>query len=212
LKIRRIWKNHNGKISPVWIDRNFKSKGHMSKKLNLFLISGASIVGICLIACVGTALLVKNPSGMYQKYLENSSLKVGDIAPDFELPSLDGESIRLSQFKGRPVLLTFSASWCPECRREAPVLQDLHESRSALVVLLVDINESPEIVKNFSDEFGFTFPVLLDEDGSVSSLYQIFAIPTGLFIDPDGVIRARVIESITPELLDEKLSLIGIQP
>jgi peroxiredoxin len=184
----------------------------MNKKLNGFFILGASVIVLCLFVCVGGALGLKYAPDIYQYYLENSSLNIGDTAPDFELRTLDGKSIHLNQFKGQPILLSFSASWCPDCRVEAPLLQDLHENHSELIVILVDMNESPEVVKTFSDEFGFTFPVLLDQDGSVSTLYQIFAIPTGLFIDSEGIIRAKVIERITPELLTEKLPLIGIQP
>ena len=184
----------------------------MNKKLNWILILGGAVIVVCLIACVGAALLIKFLPGINKNSIENSSLKVGEAAPDFELASLNGESIKLSQFKGQPVLLTFSASWCPDCRLEAPLLQDLHESRPELVVLLVDLKETPDVARGFADEFGFTFPVLLDRDGSISKLYQILAIPTGLFIDSDGIIRAKIIERVTPELLEEKLLLIGIQP
>lgn len=211
-KTQGIKMNCNGKIPLIKVDYSSISEGLMNKKTNWLPILGASIIVPCLIICAGAALIVKYSPDIYQNYLENSSLNVGDIAPDFELPSLDGKPMRLSQFKGQPILLSFSASWCPDCRVEAPLLQDLHESHPELIVLLVDSNETPEIVQNFSDEFGFTFPVLLDQDGSISKLYQIFAIPTGLFIDSDGIVRARVVESVTPELLDEKLSLIGIQP
>jgi peroxiredoxin len=184
----------------------------MNKKLNWFFIIGLSMTAVCLFVCIGAALFTKYSPRIYQHYLENSSLKVGETAPDFELPSLDGNLIRLSQFKGQPVLLSMGASWCPDCRVEAPILQDLHERHPELVILLVDTNETSEAAQKFSDDFGFTFSVLLDEDGSVAKLYQIFAIPTELFIDADGVIRAKVIESIDDDLLAEKLLLIGIEP
>jgi len=155
--------------------------------------------------------LARFSPNIYQYQLENSSLKVGRAAPDFELSSLNGDLVRLSQFKGQPVLLSIGASWCPDCRVEAPILQELHERHPELVVLMVDSKEGLETVRDFSDEFGFTFPVLLDQDGSVSDLYQIFAIPTELFIDADGIIRAKAIESVTHEMLTENLSLIGVQ-
>jgi peroxiredoxin len=139
-------------------------------------------------------------------------LKVGDAAPDFELTTLEGETLSLSQFKGRPVLLSIGATWCPDCRLEAPLLQEVHEVYPELVVLLVDSKESPEVVQRFADEFGLTHPILLDRDGKVMELYQVFAIPTELFIDAEGVIQAKLVERITPELLIEKLPLIGITP
>ena len=139
-------------------------------------------------------------------------LKVGTQAPDFEAPALSGETVRLSQFHGQPVLLTFGTTWCPGCVAEAPIVQALHEEHPELVVLLVDSNESWGTVQDFVDEYGLTYAVLLDSNGSISRQYQILAIPTGLFIDTEGVIRAKVVESVTPELLEDRLPLIGIIP
>lgn len=182
----------------------------MNKKTNWLVIFSVSIIGICLIACAGIGLMARVAPNIYQYMLDNSSLKVGDAAPDFELMSLNGETVRLSQFKGKPVLLSIGATWCPDCRVEAPLLQELHENHPELVVVLVDSKESPEVVQAFADEFGLTHPILLDRDGAVMSLYEVFAIPTELFIDADGIIRAKIIERVTPELLAEKLPLINI--
>ena len=184
----------------------------MNKKTNWPVILGVSIVGICLIACAGVAMLIHFAPNIYQYALNNSSLKIGDAAPDFELTSLEGETMRLSQFKGQSVLLTMGASWCPDCRVEAPLLQKLHQDHPELVILLIDSKESPDVVQSFADEFSITHPILLDQGGSVSNLYQVFAIPTELFIDADGIIRAKLIERVTPELLAEKLPLIGVNP
>ena len=109
-------------------------------------------------------------------------------------------------------MLSLGATWCPDCRAEAPVLEELHQAHPELVVLMVDSKESLEVVQQFADEFSLTHPILLDKDGAVGNLYQVFAIPTVLFIDADGVIRAKVIEGVTPQLLAEKLPLIGITP
>jgi peroxiredoxin len=80
------------------------------------------------------------------------------------------------------------------------------------VILLVDSKETLEVVQAFVEEFGITHPVLLDQDGAVSKLYQILAIPTEIFIDQDGMIRAKIVETVTPQRLAEKPSLIGIDP
>ncbi len=184
----------------------------MEKKNTRLTIILITIIGICLIGFLGIGLTIRFLPNIYQSSLENSSLQVGDSAPDFELTSLDGENVHLSQFKGQPVLISIGATWCPDCRAEAPIVQELHENHPELIVLLIDSKESKEVVQKFADEFGITHPILLDHDGAVSKLYQVFAIPTELFIDKDGVIRAKIIESVTPELLAEKLPLIGITP
>lgn len=184
----------------------------MEKKNTRLAIILISMMGLCLCVCLGAGLAVRFWPNIYQYSLDNSSLKVGDSAPDFELISLEGESIRLSQFKGQPVLLSLSATWCPDCRLEVTLLQELHEEHPGLTVLMVDSREGPDVVRDFADEFGITYPILLDRNGEVMELYQVFAIPTNLFVDADGIIRAKLIEQVTAKLLAEKLPLIGVEP
>jgi peroxiredoxin len=186
--------------------------GNMEKKNVTLAIILIVVVGLCLCICLGAGLAVRFWPNIYQYSLQNSSLKVGDPAPDFELMSLEGESIRLSQFKGQPVLMSLSATWCPDCRLEAPLLQKLHEAHPDLVVLMIDSKEGPDVVRDFADDFGITYPILLDRTGKVMELYQVFAIPTNLFLDADGIIRAKIIEQVTAGLLAEKLPLIGVEP
>jgi peroxiredoxin len=195
------------------IDYFREGKEHvMKKKPNWLVIIGLSLVGLCFLGCLALGAFALLSSTAFQYYLKNSSLAVGNPAPDFELEALSGETVRLSQFNGQPVLLSLSATWCPACRAEAPILEELHRAHPELVILMVDSEESPAIVQQFVDEFGITHPILLDRDGTVGELYQVFAIPTVLFIDADGVVRAKLIEGVTPELLTEKLPLIGITP
>lgn len=184
----------------------------MKKNPNWLLIAGLSLGGLCLLGCLAIAALAVLFPSIYQTSLENSSLAVGNAAPDFELTALTGETIRLSQFRGQPVLLSLSATWCPGCRAEAPVLQELHQDHPELVILMVDSKEGSEVIQQFADEFGITHPILLDRDGAVLKLYQVVAIPTDLFIDAEGIIRAKVIGSVTTELLAEKIPLIGVNP
>lgn len=184
----------------------------MKKKTNWFVIIGLSLAGVCLLGCIVIGTVVLFFPSIYQTSLESSSLAVGESAPDFELTALTGETIRLSQFLGQPVLLSIGASWCPDCRVEAPLLEEVHKAHPELTVLLVDSKESRDVVQNFANEFGITHPILLDGDGKVSEQYQILAIPTELFIDKDGIIQAKIIEKVTPELLAKYLPLIGINP
>jgi peroxiredoxin len=182
------------------------------KKNNRWLILGIAAAVLCLLSCACLALVVKFAPNLYQFSLDNTSLRVGKPAPDFELTSLDGETVRLSDFQGRPVLLSFGASWCPDCRVEAPLMEEAHQKYPELVVLLVDSNESSDLVQKYAQKMGITHPILLDEDGAVNELYKIVAIPTELFIDEDGIIRAKLVEKVTPELLADRLALIGIHP
>ena len=184
----------------------------MNKKKNWLAIIAISLAGICFLACGGISLAIHFAPNIYQSSLDQSSLKVGTPAPDFELTALNGETIRLSHYRGQPVLLTFGATWCPDCRAETPLVQELHVNHPELVIILVDSKESSAAVQKFADEFGITHPILLDTDGATSDTYRIIAIPTELFIDVKGIIRAKIVESVTPKLLAEKLPLIGIEP
>jgi cytochrome c biogenesis protein CcmG, thiol:disulfide interchange protein DsbE len=182
----------------------------MQKKPNWLLIAGLSVAGLCLICCLAAGAIALAFPSLYKTTLNATSLAVGGAAPDFELQTLEGTPVQLSDFQGQPVLLTFGATWCPDCRVETPLLVELSRKYPELVILSVDSKESADIVQNYADESGIPYPTLLDEDGSVGQLYDVFAIPTVLFIDADGIIRAKIIEKVTPEILEDKLPLIGI--
>lgn len=184
----------------------------MKERPRWILFVGLSLSGLYLVLCVMVGAFVYFSPSIYQHSLDRSSLAIGGSAPDFELSAPTGETIRLSQYRGQPIILSIGATWCPDCRVEVPLLEELHQAHPELIVLLIDSKESPDVIQGFADEFGITHPILLDRDGKGSDLYQVIAIPTDLFIDKDGIIRAKFIESVTPQLLAERLPLIGITP
>ena len=113
-----------------------------------------------------------------------------NIAPDFTLQNLDGDKVSLSDYKGKKVFLNFWATWCPPCKAEMPDMQEVYEEtkNNDIVILAVNIGDSQKDVKQFIDERGFEFPVLLDLDQQVAKVYDITAIPTSYFIDKNGAI------------------------
>ena len=92
------------------------------------------------------------------------------------------------------------------------MLQSLHESHPELVLLLLDLEEDANVVQGYVDEMGITYRVLLDLDGKVGKLYKVVYIPTELFIDADGIIRAKLVEAATQKSLADSLPLIGVHP
>jgi len=178
----------------------------------ILIILGLVLGGLCLIACFAVGGLAAFGPRLYDSMLAQSSLPVGEVAPDFELATLTVDTVRLSQFLGRPVLLSIGATWCPDCLREIPLLQQLHERHPELVILMVDVKEDRETVQAFADKQGLTFPVALDLDGKVYEQYRVLAIPTELLIDEKGVIRARLIERVTADTLPAMLRSAGIEP
>ena len=134
----------------------------------------------------------------------------GHPAPDFTLPTLDGDSLSLSDFRGQAVVLNFWATWCPPCQAEMPELQETYTKYSAggLVVLGVNQAEDRASVQAFMQERGLTFPVVLDEQYDASQQYQVNSLPTTFFIDRDGIIRDIVIGQMNAALLKQKLGKI----
>jgi peroxiredoxin len=133
--------------------------------------------------------------------------EVGQRAPDFTLAAVDGEELSLSDFRGRPVVLNFWATWCPPCRAEMPAIQSFYEKRGreiqVLAVNLTASEKSAAHVKDFLKAGGYTFPVLLDTHNITAQEYLVRAIPTTFFIDREGIIRTRHTGSLTLEMLEE---------
>lgn len=128
----------------------------------------------------------------------------GAKAPDFELKTTDGKVIKLSDYKGKPVMLNFFATWCPPCRAEMPALQEVYaeyESKG-FVIIAVNLNESNLAVNSFRDKYKLTFPIVIDTDDRVSRTYEIVPLPTSYFINKDGV----VVGKWTGEISKDKLT------
>lgn len=134
---------------------------------------------------------------------------VGQSAPDFELKNLAGETIRLSDFKGKPILLNFWATWCGPCRAEFPELQAAaveQKEKVAIIGINMTTNDTPSQVPAFVAEFGVTFPIALDETGEVSRTYQVTGLPTSIFIDRDGMVREVRLGAINKAYIEAMLS------
>ena len=134
--------------------------------------------------------------------------KVGELAPNFTGTTLDGETIRLSDLRGKTVLINVFASWCGPCRLEMPHLVEAADQFGDQEVVFVGINlqENPEAVQAFRDEFNVQFPLVLNEDGSLTNnLYTPIGLPTSWFIDQDGVVRYVFAGAMTREVLQNVL-------
>ncbi len=109
-------------------------------------------------------------------------------APDFELKKLNGTKVRLADLKGKIVFLNFWATWCPPCLDEMPSMEKLYNEfkDKDFTILAIDLRESERRVKAFKEEFGLTFPILLDSDGQVGLEYGVRSIPTTYLVDREG--------------------------
>ena len=132
-------------------------------------------------------------------------------APDFHLKSLDGQVVSLNDFRGKPVLINFWASWCGPCREEMPYLQQVYDewTGKGLVLLTIDIGETPAAIKKFFAENNLSLPVLLDSDKEVGRVYGITGVPETFLIDKNGIIRKKKIGAYeNKQAIESDLGLI----
>lgn len=118
--------------------------------------------------------------------------RINAEAPDFSLTDLNGKEVKLSDLKGRPVMLNFWATWCPPCRTEIPILNKMYKETHAsdnYEILGVATQSDQQTISAFAKEFNMLFPVMPDAGSRVTSLYHVLPIPTTFFIDKDGIIR-----------------------
>lgn len=132
----------------------------------------------------------------------------GTLPHDFELQTLDGEVVKLSDLKGKKVILNFWATWCPPCKAEMPHMQNYYENYAEddnveiVAVNLTTKEHGQNIEKkitNFIEEYQLSFPIPLDEKGKANKEYRISMIPTTYLINTDGLINQKVIGPLDEE-------------
>lgn len=136
--------------------------------------------------------------------------KLGERAPGFQLLDVEGEMIRLVDFRGRPVLINFWATWCIPCRKETPDLVALQaEWGDTAQVLGVNYSEPPHVAEEFVTNFSVNYPTPLDTYGEVTGSYKLRGLPETFFLDEQGIIRDHRIGQLKPEVA--RCIVAGIQ-
>ena len=137
---------------------------------------------------------------------------VGDAAPNFTLTLLNGKKASLSDYRGKAVLLNFLYSTCPGCQAEIPGIQHFYAGQQAahkdFVVLGVDAVDDAATAQQFAQQQGMTYPIMIDSDQRVSSLYGITDTPTSFFIDRNGIIRATQVGPVDANTLNKEAEVL----
>ncbi|MBM2826133.1 MAG: hypothetical protein HW403_197 [Dehalococcoidia bacterium] len=136
--------------------------------------------------------------------------RVGEPAPEFTLQNLAGEAVALKDFRGQTVLVNFWATWCGPCRVEMPEMEAIYKEKAGdgFTILAVNFKEDPERASSFARNLGLTFPVLLDSKGQVADAYGVIGLPTSLFIDGDGIVKAMQVGEMNKSVIARKLRQI----
>jgi peroxiredoxin len=182
------------------------------------LLIGGAFIGTALYLQGRAPAVVAFPTpvpseGLLQTPAGQSAMpKEGSPAPDFTVQTVEGEPVKLSDFRGRPIMLNFWATWCGPCTAEMKNIESVFQKHTdeEFVILGVNQGEGSTTVKGYAELWKLTFRLVRDQEGEASRLYQVRALPTTIFIDAQGNIHeihiggpmsAEFIEKRVDELL-----------
>ena len=194
------------------IAENVPAQGSISRhkrRRRMFFFCAVSLLNVGLLVFLETQLLTPAPKS-------TSDPLVGHPAPNFSLAipgSSTGKSeLSLSDFKGKPIVLNFWASWCAPCKEELPLLENTWKRMQAqgkdVIFLGIDFEETNSTAISFLRQNNVTYPAVLDANGSVALKYGITSLPDTIFIDRNGTVISKVSREITAQALSSNLQLI----
>lgn len=174
-----------------------QKKGKMKKRL----VFRTFILSILIVAVIYA--LVSNINKDKEIY------NVGDKAPDFTLQQVNNnneiETVQLSDFEGKGIMLNFWATYCKPCEKEMPYMQKLYPDykERGIEIVAVSLDATELVIGRFIDRYDLTFPIPHDTKSEVSDLYKIGPIPTTYFINSEGEIVEKIEGALTLERLEE---------
>jgi len=164
-----------------------------------------AVVAVVAVAIGVATYLIDRPSAASgytpSGFVGGAPPQVGETVPNFEAQTPDGKLVKLADYAGKPMWLSFGATWCPDCRAEAADVQAAYAANQArgLVLMTVWVNDDATNVSAFAAKNGFTFGMALDPDQRIADGYHLLGYPTHFFIGADGVIRAERLGRLTPD-------------
>jgi peroxiredoxin len=159
------------------------ASGFQRSGLGSLLAMGLLVTAVC-----GPANADEQAVTALLKPLNLVGYRAGTKPPDFGGLTSDSRQILMTELKGKVVVVNFWASWCHECRPEMPALQQLHREFAprGLVVIGINAREDAETIRRYARELGLTFPLILDQDGKINTLYGVVAVPATFVVGRDG--------------------------
>jgi cytochrome c biogenesis protein CcmG, thiol:disulfide interchange protein DsbE len=186
--------------------------GRMAGRLQTVLVIAvvAVVVGVLAWSASGAGIsdgvtTIDLPAGAAE-----AAPVVGSVPPDFSGVTYDGTPISLSDYAGKPVWLTFGASWCPDCRVEAPDIEAAYQANkdAGLAVVGVFISESAGDIAGYAERAGLTFPITVDQQEAIAAAYRTMGVPTHFFIGRDGTVREVRIGALSKDDMARSIAAI----
>lgn len=138
-----------------------------------------------------------------------TGVAIGQRAPDIEVTLLDGSVMNTADFRGSPIWINFMATWCPQCQDELPMMRRFNRQLDGrMTILVIDIREDPETVRQFMSNFDLDVPVGVDEDGSIQAQWGVYGLPVHFWLDEEGIIRELVYGGAPPEIFIEAITTV----
>jgi len=137
----------------------------------------------------------------------DNELTVGKMIPNYELTTLEGDTVSLHDYDGKILILNFWATWWPYCNQEMPDLEKVNQMDD-VQVLAIDVREPKKVVQDYQDEHGYDLTMILDEDGELANEFFVASFPTTYFVDEEGILLGSVPGMLTYEVLEELLEKI----
>ncbi|PWA10054.1 thiol-disulfide oxidoreductase [Pueribacillus theae] len=173
----------------------------MEKKKRRLLIRTSIL--LVLVAAIGYTIFTS-------VFNDRKVVHSGDTAPNFQLQTLDGKTVQLSDYKGKGVFLNFWATYCPPCKEEMPFMDNQYQTfkEKGIEILAVNVGEPSLTAQKFVERYDLTFPILLDEREEVYKAYGVKPIPATFLIDKDGKVVDRVTKGLTEAEIQQMMEKI----
>jgi cytochrome c biogenesis protein CcmG/thiol:disulfide interchange protein DsbE len=181
-----------------------RRKSGLSRR-ELLMAGGGALAGLLVIAFVW--VLAGRSAGSALP----PAAQTNRPAPDFALAGIDGRTVRLSDYRGKVVLLNFWYTGCEPCREETPALQAAYQKLSPQGLEIIGMNvranerggaDGDADIRKFVEAHGVTYPIALDSDSQSGRDYQVYVLPTSLMIDREGKIRYLLFSATTTEAVE----------
>lgn len=170
-----------------------------------WVMRGMILVGVLLVAAAGVGLLLKQPGAAATGKILPP--RVGVVMSDFRLENTQGGQGGIGDYRGKVVLINTWATWCPPCQMEMPALQAFYEQHhdGGFVLLAINAGETREQAADFAQQYGLSFPILLDPQEQLMDALAIHDYPTSILVGADGLVKAVHVGLFTEDALQQEI-------